>query len=84
MIDQTVKQFAEKFLKAPRGDSPEEIEGRIRHWVDVANHPEAFVKGDKNPYSISARRRSARQSLLRLLKKHPDVAKTMQETEAVQ
>lgn len=85
MTDSTIKEFTDKFLKPPKGDSPEQIEARIRHWVDVANHPEAFVAGDKNPYSISAKRRSALQNLRRLLKRHPDVAKTiMQESEAVQ
>ena len=84
MID-PIKEFTDKFLNLPKGDSPEQIEARIRHWVDVANHPEAFTNGDTSPYSISAKRRSARQNLRRLLQRHPEVAKTiMQESEAVQ
>lgn len=85
MIGSTIKEFTEKFLKPPKGDSPEQIEARIRHWVDVANHPEAFVNGDKSQYSISAKRRSALQNLRRVLKRHPDVAKAiMQESETKQ
>jgi hypothetical protein len=84
-VDPKVKEFADKFLKAPRGDSPEQIAARIRHWVDVANHPEAFVAGDTSPYAISAKRRSARQNLRRLLQKHPHIAEALlQDSEAVQ
>lgn len=85
MIDTTIKEFTEKFLQIPKGDSPEQIEARIRHWVDVVNHPEAFVAEDTSPYAISAKRRSARQNLRRLLQKHPDVAEAiMQGSEVVQ
>ena len=84
-VDPQVREFAAKFVKPPKGDSPEQIEGRIRHWVDVANHPEAFVKGDTSRFAISAKRRSARQSLRRLLHKHPEVAEAMmRESEVVQ
>lgn len=83
-IDPKMKEFADKFLKPQKGDSPEDITARIRHWVDVVNHPEAFVTGDKSPHAISAKRRSGRQNLRRLLKRHPDVAEAMmQEPEAV-
>jgi hypothetical protein len=83
-FDPTLKEFTDMFLQPPKGNSPEQIAARIRHWVDVANAPEAFVAGDASPYAISAKRRSARQNLGRLLKRYPDVAKSiMQESEVV-
>ena len=72
-----IKDFTDKFLKLPKGDSPEQIAARIRHWVDVANTPEAFVEADTSPYAIRAKRRSALQNVRRLLKRHPDVAEAM-------
>ena len=72
--------FMERYLSAPQGSSPEQIVARIRHWIHVANHPEQFVNGDTSRYAISAKRRSARQNLRRLLKSYPAIAEqVMQE-----
>lgn len=83
-MDQKLKDFISKFLNPTKGNSPKQIEARIRHWIEVANHPEMFVNGDTSPHSISAKRRSALQNLRRLLKRHPDLAAAMmRESEAV-
>lgn len=74
--------FLAKFLVPPKGDSPEEIADRIRYWIEVANHPEKFVKDDSSPYAVSAKRRTARQNLRRLVSKHSQVAaQIMRESE---
>ena len=79
-----VETFLEKFLRAPKGNSPEQITGRIRHWIDVCNHPERYCK-DAGAYAISAKRRSARQNLRRLARKNPHiVADIMREAEVAQ
>jgi hypothetical protein len=70
-----MKQFIEQFLRPPKGDSPEQIMGRIRHWIDAAQHPEQFVGGDSSVHAIRAQRRNALQNLRRHLKKHPVLAK---------
>lgn len=74
MTDNTVNSFVERFLKAPRGDSPEQIEARVRHWTDIANHPAAFVREDANRKSVSERRNTALRNLGRLLAKYPQAA----------
>lgn len=72
-----VDLFLDKFLLPPKSDSAKATTERIRYWIDVANHPEQFVKDDLSPYAISAKRRTARQNLRRLLKKYGQVAATL-------
>ena len=81
-MDTTVNSFLEKFLRPSGGNSAGAVADRIRFWIGMANRPEDFVKGDPSPYAISAKRRTARQNLRRLLKKHPQVAaQIMRESE---
>jgi hypothetical protein len=76
--------FFQRFLRPPKGNSSEQIAERIRHWIDVCNHPERYSQ-DANEYAISAKRRTARQNLRRLGRKHPHiVAEIMREPEASQ
>jgi|HubBroStandDraft_5_1064220.scaffolds.fasta_scaffold853916_2 hypothetical protein len=82
-MNPAVSDFLGTFLMPPKGDSPEAIAERIRHWIYVANHPEEFVKDDPSPYAISAKRRTARQNLRRLVKNHEQIAASiMREHEA--
>ena len=72
-----VDAFIKKFLRPPKSsaNSPDDVAARLRYWISVVNRPELFMKeDDPNPYAVSARRRTARQNLRRLLKKYPDVA----------
>ncbi len=73
MTISTLDSFCEKFLQPAKGDSPEQIANRIRHWIEVCNRAEEFCQ-DSSPYALSAKRRSARQNLRRLVKKHPLIA----------
>lgn len=80
----SVDTFVQTFVGPPKGNSPEQIAERIRHWVDVCNHPERYCQ-DASPYAISAKRRTARQNLRRMTRKHPHVAEQiMLESEANQ
>jgi hypothetical protein len=81
----TVQSFMEAFLKPPKGNEPEQIAARIRHWTDVANDPASFVDGDKSRPAVSAKRRSALQNLRRVIERHPQSAEQMmRESEAQQ
>lgn len=79
-MNHEVEQFFSKFLSSPKGNSPQDIEARVRHWIDAANHPEQYTQ-DKSPYAVAARRKSARQNLRKLLVRHPHIAgQIMRET----
>jgi hypothetical protein len=63
--------FIRKHLTPPTGSSPADIKARLFHWIQVANNPETFCE-DQSPYALAAKRRSARQNVVRILKKHPE------------
>ena len=74
MTASNLDEFIQTFLPSPpKGDSPANIATRIRHWIDVYNHPEKFTD-DHSPYALRAKKRSARQNVRRLAEKHPDIA----------
>lgn len=69
----SVDTFLRTFLSVPKGKSPEDIAAKIRHYVDVANNPSQY-SDDPSTFALRAKRRSARQSLRRLVQKHPQIA----------
>ncbi|HWZ51875.1 MAG TPA: hypothetical protein VNW54_10475 [Granulicella sp.] len=66
-----VTKLLNSFLTAPKGNSPAEIVVGMLHWADVCNHPELYANDDPHPLAISAKKRSARQNLKRLVDKYP-------------
>jgi hypothetical protein len=68
-MHEATSKFLSQFLTTPKGNSPQDIEARIRHWIDVYNDPAQYTE-DKSPYAVAAKRKAARQSLRRLLERH--------------
>jgi hypothetical protein len=78
-----LEKFLQRYLQPPKGNSPEQVAARIRHWIRVANDPTSFVNGDTSSYAISAKRRTARQNIRRLLKNYPQVAEQVMRDDAM-
>jgi hypothetical protein len=69
----SVDSFLAAFLSPPSGSTPQDIISKIRHQIDVVNHPEEHSSDTSIP-ALRAKRRNARQSLRRLVLKHPEIA----------
>ncbi len=68
-----VEVFLQKFLKTPKGTSPEVISQKIKYWLTVANNPERYFP-DANTAELKYRViRNARQNVRRLARKHPNL-----------
>ena len=82
-----VEQFLSKFLTAPTGKSPNDLAGKVAHWVSVCNDPQQFYS-NADAFELRYRRRNARQNIRRVLSKHPElvatVTRVMQEHEVRQ
>lgn len=73
MTSFSLNTFLQAFLKPPTGTSPEDIAAKLRHYIDVANNPSQY-SDDHSTFALRAKRRNARQSLRRLVQKHPQIA----------
>jgi hypothetical protein len=69
----SVDTFLRAFLSPPSGSTPQDIINKIRHYIDVANNPAQYSSDTSIP-ALRAKRRNARQSLRRLVLKHPEIA----------
>jgi hypothetical protein len=77
-----VNELLDAFLRTAKGSSPDVIKARILHLQNVYLNPEAHSK-DTSSLGLREKRRGARQSLLRLQRRYPEVANaTMQEAQA--
>ncbi len=69
----SVDTFLRTFLSPPKGSSAQEIYAKLRHHIDVANNP-AQYSSDTSVLALRTKRRNARQSLRRMVLKHPEIA----------
>jgi hypothetical protein len=64
-----VDVFLSQFPKPSKGGSPLE---KARHWIAAIQFPEQHFP-NANEFELRVRRRNSRQSLRRLLVKHPEL-----------
>jgi hypothetical protein len=72
----SLDSFFQTFLRPLNGTSPQDLLSKAHHLVSVVNDPAQFST-DTNPFAIRAVRRNARQSLRRLILKHPELIPQM-------
>jgi hypothetical protein len=70
----TLDSFFQKFIRPLTGTSPQDLLSKAHHLIDVVNDPAQYAV-DTSPFALRAARRSARQSLRRLMLKRPEVLK---------
>jgi hypothetical protein len=74
------KVLMKKFL-AIAGESPEDIKEELLLLREKVRTPESFTD-DTHPDALNKFRRNARQSIRRIMERHPDIAaRVMQEAE---
>jgi hypothetical protein len=80
-VQNPIDQFIGQYIAKPKGSSPESLADNVCKWLAVANDPKQFHP-NADEFELRYRRRNARQSVRRILGKHPElvpvVAKLME------